>query len=222
MAQRLFDIFISLSALIILLPLLVPTAFILVLTGEGRIFYVQQRVGKGGEHFGVLKFATMLKDSTMMGAGTITVKNDPRVLPFGKFLRKTKINELPQLINILKGEMSLIGPRPLTDAVYGVYDADTKEKIFDMAPGLSGIGSIVFRNEEALLGSVEDSNKLYYEKIAPYKARLECWYKENLSIKLYFCLILITMYVVVAPKSRVIWRLFPELPKPPNELEALA
>jgi len=106
--QRFFDIFFSSLALLILLPLLIPIAIILKFTGEGEVFYIQQRMGKGGSMFGLLKFATMLKDSPNIGTGTITVKNDPRVLPIGSFLRKTKINELPQLINILRGDMSII------------------------------------------------------------------------------------------------------------------
>src|SRR5690606_9896072 len=100
--QRMLDILFSGLALLVLSPLLLPIAIILRLTGEGEIFYVQQRVGRGGELFGLYKFATMLKNSPSMGTGTVTVKGDPRVLPIGRFLRKTKLNELPQLLNILK------------------------------------------------------------------------------------------------------------------------
>ena len=98
--KRFFDVFLSGMAILFFSPLLVPVIIILKLTGEHYIFYTQERMGKGGNHFGLLKFATMLKDSPNMGSGDITEKNDPRVLPFGRFLRKTKINELPQLINI--------------------------------------------------------------------------------------------------------------------------
>ena len=110
--QRLFDIIFSGIALVLLSPLLLPLMFILRVTGEGEIFFPQSRVGRGGKHFKLYKFATMLKDSPNMGTGTVTVKNDPRILPIGGFLRKTKVNELPQLINIFNGDMSVIGPRP--------------------------------------------------------------------------------------------------------------
>ena len=118
---RFFDIFFSGLALIVLSPLLVPVVIILKFTGEGEVFYLQDRVGKDGKIFKLMKFATMLKDSPNMGTGTVTVKDDPRVLPFGKFLRKTKINELPQLLNILKGDISIIGWRPQTKKYYYLF-----------------------------------------------------------------------------------------------------
>src|SRR5690606_21086740 len=112
--QRFFDIVLASAALLVLAPLLLPITLILRFTGEGEVFYVQQRVGKNREFFGLYKFATMLKNSPNMSTGTVTVKDDPRVLPVGRFLRKTKLNELPQLFNVLKGDMSIIGPRPQT------------------------------------------------------------------------------------------------------------
>ena len=112
---RIFDILISLSALFILSPVLIPIMFLLRFTGEGDIFYLQTRIGLNKKRFEVIKFATMLKDSPNMGTGPITTRNDPRVLPVGRVLRKTKINELPQLINIIMGTMSIVGPRPLME-----------------------------------------------------------------------------------------------------------
>ena len=112
MIKRIFDIILSVLAILILSPLLFPVMAILKLTGEGHIFYQQQRVGKNGELFNLYKFATMFKDSPNMTGGNITAKDDPRILPFGKFLRKHKINELPQIINVLLGDMSIIGRRP--------------------------------------------------------------------------------------------------------------
>ena len=160
--QRFFDIIFSSAALIVLSPLLVPIVIILKFTGEGEIFYVQQRVGKDGKMFGLLKFATMLKDSPNMGTGTITVKGDPRVLPFGRFLRKTKINELPQLINILKGDMSIIGPRPQDLRCFVVFPEKDQENIKKVRPGLSGIGSIIFRDEEGIMAREEIKDKVYF------------------------------------------------------------
>ena len=112
--ERFFDIFFSGLALLVLSPLFIILILILRFSGEGEIFFLQERIGKDNKPFMLFKFATMLKNSPHIGTGTITVKNDPRVLPIGKFLRKSKINELPQLINIFKGDMSSIGPRPLT------------------------------------------------------------------------------------------------------------
>jgi lipopolysaccharide/colanic/teichoic acid biosynthesis glycosyltransferase len=166
---RFFDIFIAGLALLLLAPLLIPIVVVLRLTGEGEVFYVQQRVGKDGRRFGLLKFATMLKNSANMATGTVTVKNDPRILPLGHFFRKTKINELPQLINILLGDMSVIGPRPQAERCFAAFPLDVQHEIVKVRPGLSGIGSIVFRDEEELLHNAQDDVAFYDRVIAPYK-----------------------------------------------------
>ena len=148
---RILDIIFSLLALLFLCPVLLPIALVLRLTGEGEIFFVQERVGSNERPFGLIKFATMLKDSPQTGTGSITVRNDPRVLPVGRILRKTKINELPQLLNVLAGDMSVIGPRPLTKNHFNHYPPNLRKLIGSVRPGLSGVGSIVFRDEERLL-----------------------------------------------------------------------
>ena len=220
--QRLFDIIFSGIALLILAPLLVPIMILLRLTGEGEIFYVQQRVGANGRMFGLLKFATMLKNSPNIGTGTVTVKNDPRVLPMGGFLRKTKINELPQLINILVGDMSIVGPRPQDKRCFDVFPKDVQSEIVKVKPGLSGIGSIFFRDEEDLLHEVANPTRFYDEVIAPYKGALEKWYVNNATLTNYFLVIFVTAWVVIFPKSRIAWSVFKGLPVPPPELRALA
>ena len=154
--QRFFDVFFSGLAIVVLAPLMLPIMLILRLTGEGEIFYRQARVGQDGRHFGLLKFATMLKESPNIGPGEITLKDDPRVLPFGKFLRKTKLNELPQLINIFRGDMSVIGPRPQTRRCFDAFPPEAQREIVQVRPGLSGVGSIVFRGEEELYADVYD------------------------------------------------------------------
>ena len=159
--QRLFDIFLSFVALLILSPLLIVISLILKLSGEHEIFYRQARIGKNGKLFHVLKFATMLKNSPNIGAGEITLKNDPRVLPFGKFLRKSKINEFPQLWNILVGEMSIVGPRPMVPDTFAKYDNTAKSFLNTLRPGLTGIGSIIFRDEERLLENSNDARDFY-------------------------------------------------------------
>ena len=218
--QRFFDILFSGLALLVLSPLLIPVVIILKLTGEHEVFYVQQRVGKDGKMFGLLKFATMLKDSPNMGTGTVTVKDDPRILPFGKFLRKTKINELPQLINILKGDMSIIGPRPQTPRCFAAFDKESQNSIVKVKPGLSGIGSVVFRSEEEILDEATgDRLKYYDEVIAPYKGKLEEWFVEHRNLYTYFMLIFLTIWVVLFPKSKLHFKVFKDLPKPPKELE---
>lgn len=216
--QRFFDIIFSGMALLVLAPLLIPISLILRFTGEGEIFYVQQRVGKGGRHFGLLKFATMLKNSPNMTTGTVTVKDDPRILPLGHFLRKTKINELPQLINILKGDMSIVGPRPQAQRCFLAFPQDVQEEIIKVHPGLSGVGSIIFRDEENLLHSADNQVDFYDSVIAPYKGALEKWFIQNQNIWNYILIIFITAWVVVFPKSRLIWKTFDDLPAPPPEI----
>jgi len=217
---RFFDIFFSGLALLALSPLLIPVMIILKLTGEHEIFYLQERVGKGGKPFKLIKFATMLKDSPNIGTGTVTVKDDPRILPFGKVLRKTKINELPQLINILKGDMSIIGPRPQTNRCFLAFPKKSQEAIIQVKPGLSGIGSVVFRDEENMLDDPTiDRLKFYDEVIAPYKGELEVWFIKYRNLYTYFMLILLTAWAVIKPDTKLHFRVFKDLPKIPKELE---
>lgn len=216
--QRFLDIVFSGLALLLFSPLLLPIALILRLTGEGEVFYVQQRIGRGGSTFGLYKFATMLKSSPDIGTGTVTVKGDIRVLPVGRFLRRTKINELPQLLNILKGDMSIIGPRPQTQRCFNAFPARSQSEIIKVRPGLSGIGSIVFRNEEELMHASREPERFYDDVIMPYKGQLEEWYVANQGLRTYLACILVTAWVVLFPGSHVPWRVFPALPAPPAEL----
>ncbi len=216
---RFFDILFSGAALLLFSPLLVPIVIILKLTGEGEIFFLQNRIGKGGVQFKLYKFATMLKDSPNIGTGTVTMKDDPRVLPVGTFLRKTKINELPQLLNIFFGDMSVIGPRPLTIQNFGAYSQDTQRIIKQVRPGLSGVGSIIFRGEEEIMHNARASLDFYSNTIAPYKGDLEEWYVSNKSLYIYFMAIFVTVWSVLIPKTKIAWRVFKNIPKPPGELK---
>ena len=216
--QRFLDILLSGLALLVLSPLLLPVMLILRLTGEGEVFFIQQRVGRGGRPFGLYKFATMLKDSPNIGTGTVTVKGDPRVLPLGRFLRKTKLNELPQLLNILKGDMSIIGPRPQTQRCFDAFPPESQAQIIRVRPGLSGIGSIVFRDEEELMHASQEPERFYDEVIMPYKGRLEEWYVAHQGPRTYLAAIFVTAWVVLFPNSQLVWRLFRGLPAPPAEL----
>ena len=213
--KRLLDVIVSLIALTLLLPLFILIVIILRFTAEGEIFYLQERIGLNNSRFKIWKFATMLKNSMNMGTGSITLQNDFRVTPTGKFLRKSKINELPQIINILKGDISLVGPRPLVTKTFAAYSEDIQSKIYKVKPGLTGIGFIVFRDEETLISTVknEDPHDFYKRVIAPYKGALEMWYQEHRSFILDLQLIFLTAWVIIFNKSRLYENWFKELPK---------
>jgi lipopolysaccharide/colanic/teichoic acid biosynthesis glycosyltransferase len=216
---RLFDIIFSGIAIVILLPFMLPIMVLLKLTGEHYIFYGQTRVGKDGKDFKLLKFATMLKNSPNMEGGLNTLKDDPRMLPMGKFLRKTKINELPQLVNILIGQMSIIGYRPIVRSRWEYYSEENKKILCGAKPGLSGLGSIAFRNEEEIMQAVEDKENFYKNVIAPYKSDLEVYYTKHRSIVLYFKLIFMTVLAVLRPNDRSWKYKLKDLPPIPEELE---
>ena len=219
---RLLDVLLSGTALVLLLPIFMPIALLLRATGEGEVFYRQERVGLNARNFQLIKFATMLKDSPSIGTGNITIRNDPRVLPVGHLLRLTKVNELPQLLNILLGDMSIIGPRPLTRDNFNMYGTDAQARIATVKPGLSGIGSIIFRDEERLLSGRENPTEFYREAIAPYKADLESWFVRNRNIRVYFLCIVLTIWVVIRPNSNLIKKFFPNLPPASDRLRQAA
>ena len=213
--KRLLDVFVSLFSLIILLPVFIPIIIILKFSDEGEVFYFQERYGIHNSRFQIWKFATMLKNSMNMGSGSITLKNDPRVTKIGSFLRKTKINELPQIINILKGDISLVGPRPLVTKTFTAYSEEIQSKIYNVKPGLTGIGSIVFRDEESIISAVtnEDVHEFYKRVIAPFKGELEMWYQSNNSFFLDLQLIFMTAWVILFNDSKLYEKWFKDLPK---------
>lgn len=217
--QRILDIVFAVTALILLSPIFLVTIIILRLKGDGEIFFSQPRIGRYGKQINILKFATMLKNSPNIGAGTITLKDDPRILPFGNFLRKTKINELPQLLNIVIGEMSFIGPRPQTKRCFDAFPETSQKMITLVRPGLSGVGSIYFRNEENILDDARNAQIIYNNVIMPFKGELEEWYVNNQSIQLYFKLILFTVVTVLGGLSSTEKLKLKNVPKIPSELE---
>lgn len=217
--QRFFDIVFSSLALIVLSPLLVPIVAVLRFTGEGEVFFLQDRVGKDGKLFKLYKFATMLKNSPNIGTGTVTMRGDQRILPVGKFLRKTKINELPQLLNIFLGDMSVVGPRPQAQRCFNAFPIDMQAIIVKVKPGLSGIGPIVFRGEEDILVGHAGSIDFYDNVIAPYKGQVEAWYVDHQNLLTYFVVIAVTVWVIIFSKSELVWRVFHGLPIPPDELK---
>lgn len=218
---RLVDFVTTTIALALLLPLFLVVMFILRVTGEHEVFYLQERIGRGGRPFRVFKFATMLEQSPNLSGGYLTQKDDPRVLPFGRFLRKWKINELPQLLNVWLGQMSLVGPRPQAAVHYNLYNARQKTAIDSLKPGLTGLGSLIFRDEEGLLErSGLEFDYVHDELITPYKGDLEVWYAGNQSIGLYFKILFLTAISILAPGGSYL-KVFSELPQPPDELRAL-
>jgi len=216
---RLFDIFFSLLAIIVLFPFMLPIMIILKLTGEHDIFYKQERIGQYGKNFNLLKFATMLRNSPNLPGGLFTYENDPRVLPLGKFLRKTKINELPQLINILIGQMSVVGYRPLVKEGYDKYPDEIKQFLYNFKPGLSGIGSVALRNEEEILQKVNEKERFYKDIIIPYKGELEKWYVNNIGLIIYFKVIFVTAVVMLCPLSDILEKAFKDIPLMPKEID---
>lgn len=217
LTKRLFDILSSLIALIILSPILLPIIILLRLTSEGEVFYFQERIGMHNKPFKIFKFATMLKNSSKMKGGYITVKNDPRLTFMGGFLRKSKINELPQLLNILLGHMSVVGPRPVMHVSFESYPEEIQKVIYNVKPGLTGIGSIIFRDEEDIITKVKSDGgdiwNFYKNTIYPFKGELEIWYQKNKSFLLDIKLIFITAWVIFFPNSKIYDKLFVDLPK---------
>ena len=212
--KRFFDIVFSLVAIIILLPVFIPVILLLLLTGEHEVFYKQDRVGYKNRIFKILKFATMLKNSPNMGDGDITKRGDPRITKVGKLLRQSKLNELPQVLNIFLGDMSFVGPRPLMKVGFERYSDEMKSKVYNAQPGLTGIGSIVFRDEELIITQSNlPPHECYRDIILPYKGALEVWYKQHQNFFTDFMILFLTAWYIVFPKSNMVYKVFPSLPK---------
>jgi len=161
----------------------------------------------------------MLKASPSLGTGSLTIRNDPRVLPMGKFLRKTKINEVPQIINVLIGNMTIVGPRPQMEVDFYKFPEHVQSIIYNAKPGITGIGSIVFRDEEKLISDAKGDVHEYYKlHIAPYKGELEIWYLKHLSFYTDTLLIFLTAWAILFPKSNLVYQVFKDLPERPKEL----
>jgi len=217
LVKRFFDFIFSLLGFIVISPLFIPIMIANKLTGEGEIFYKQTRVGHKTDRFGILKFATMLKNSPSLKGGTITMRDDPRITPMGKYLRITKLNELPQLLNVIKGDMSFVGPRPLMPKSFSRYTKDVQSKVYDSVPGITGIGSIVFRDEEKMVTEAHekgiDPENFYDDVIFPYKGQLELWYRENKSFWTDLKILFATAWVIVRPESDLVYTWFKNLPQ---------
>lgn len=222
MIKRSFDFIISLVGLLCLSPLFLVIIVILKFTDEGEVFYLQERMGLNNKPFFIYKFATMLKDSPNMGNKTLTVRNDPRITKAGKLLRITKINELPQIINVLKGDMALVGPRPLLTRSFQNYTPEVQRLIYKNRPGITGLGSLIFRDEERLVTGYKELGKdpvqYYRSYIYPYKGALEQWYYNNCSLVVDFKILFLTFWSLVNSNSELVFKSFKDLPPKPDSL----
>ena len=220
--KRILDIFLSSLGLLFIFPISILIVIVLKLSGEGEVFYLQERMGYNNKPFYIYKFATMLKNSHNIGNKTVTVRNDPRITKFGRILRITKINELPQILNVLKGDMSLVGPRPLLISSFYKYTADVQEVIYRNKPGITGIGSLIFRDEELLVTTYKTLGKppldYYRLYIYPYKGSLEQWYYYNRCLSVDFKILFLTFWSLVNRNSQGIYKTLKNLPKKPDSL----
>jgi lipopolysaccharide/colanic/teichoic acid biosynthesis glycosyltransferase len=222
MLKRLFDILVSGLFLLVLSPILLVVIVILKLTGEREAFYFQDRVGYQGKTIKVTKFVTMVKNAPNIGTGDITVANDPRVLPVGKFLRKTKLNEVPQFWDVFVGKLSLVGWRPLMPVGFADYPTTVQQEIVKVKPGLTGIGSLFFRDEEAIVTRAaqkgRDLRDCYRNDIMPFKGALEVWYTRNSNLLTDIKIMLCTAIAVLRPNwtGYRVW--FQGLPAPTSQI----
>jgi len=210
--KRFFDLLLAVVAFILLSPILIPAMIILKFTGEHEVFYFQKRIGYKNRPFNIWKFATMLKNSPNIGTGEITLRNDPRVTKFGKLLRITKINELPQIINVIRGDMSIVGPRPLMEVSFKLYNPEVQRIIYNSKPGITGIASLMFRDEEKILSDAADP-KAMYAAIYPYKGALEMWYQQHASTYTDMMIIFLTGWSIIFPQNKLVSKIFKDLPQ---------
>lgn len=190
-----FDKLVSLLGIIILLPLLIIISILIKLDSKGPIIFKQVRVGKNEKIFEIYKFRTMVTDAERLGK-QITVGHDPRITRVGYFLRKFKLDELPQLLNVLKGDMSFVGPRPEVPRYTQLYNEEQK-KVLTVRPGITDYASIKYRNENEILAKSEDPEKTYIEVIMPDKLKLNLKYIEEQSLWLDIKIIFMTLYKII-------------------------
>jgi len=201
MVKRVFDIVMALAGLVLLSPLLFVTAILIKLDSAGPIFFRQERMGKGFQPFFIFKFRTMVEGASYKG-GSITFGGDPRITRVGQLLRKTKVDELPQLINVLKGDMSLVGPRPEVCQFVELFRRDYEE-ILRIRPGITDLASLKYRDEAHVLGKAENAEEEYIQHILPDKIRLAKEYLQRSSFFFDLRLIFKTLFSLFAQTSEL-------------------
>ncbi len=194
MIKRLFDIFLSSIGLLLLLPLFIIVGILIKLDSYGPIFFRQKRMGKNFRPFYIFKFRTMKEEAEKRGL-QITAGGDKRLTKIGRILRKTKLDELPQLVNVLKGEMSFVGPRPEVEKYVKFYKK-SYENILNVRPGITDISSIIFRDEESVLKDKDDPEKFYIETLLPQKIKLAQEYIKKASFLYDLKLVFKTFYKI--------------------------
>jgi len=194
--KRLFDLLIALTALLLLSPLLLLLALWVKIDSPGPAFFFQQRVGRFGKPFDIVKFRTMISNASTQGAA-ITIGEDKRITRSGAFIRKYKLDELPQLLNVVKGEMSLVGPRPEVPQYVKLWPTDIRDKVLSVPPGITDFAAIEFRNESALLAKSPDPIKTYIEEITPIKLGYYKQYVQDRSLLMDFRIICLTLKAVI-------------------------
>ena len=192
---RLFDIFFSALGLIILFPFFIVFYLLIRIESKGGAFYIQERIGKNGKPFGLYKFRSMRIGSDAEGLLTVG-ERDNRITRIGYVLRKTKIDELPQLLNVLKGDMSLVGPRPEVRKYTDMY-TEEQRKVLCVRPGITDYASIEYVNENELLSKADDPERMYIEKVMPDKIKLNMNYLEHYTVGEYFKIIFLTFKSLV-------------------------
>ncbi len=195
LSKRLFDLFFVIPGLIVLAPFLLVIALVIKLKDGGNVLFKQVRVGKNGKHFDVLKFRTMVLNAEKLG-NKVTTGDDPRITPIGRVLRKYKLDELPQLINVLKGEMSLVGPRPEVPEYVEFYPEETRNIVLSVPPGMTDKASIEFVNENDLLSGSKDPVSDYKNKVLPIKLKYYVEYVKERSLWLDFNLVIKTVIAI--------------------------
>ena len=208
------DCLIALILLFLLSPILIFTCMVVFCVGEGDVFFRQERCGQAGRTFVVLKFATMRRDSASTGSGLFTERNDPRILPLGRSLRASKINELPQLINVLRGDMSMVGWRPLVRSTFERAFALAEQGTYDVKPGITSIASVIGRNEEEEISDIEDKSAHYFDALLPRKVLLDQWWAENISPWNYLVILSLTVYRVLLPSAAIPYKFLDGLEAP--------
>lgn len=192
---RMFDIFFSALGLIILFPFFIVFYLLIRIESKGGAFYIQERIGKNGKPFGLYKFRSMRIGSDAEGLLTVG-ERDNRITRIGYVLRKTKIDELPQLLNVLKGDMSLVGPRPEVRKYTDMY-TEEQRKVLCVRPGITDYASIEYVNENELLSKADDPERMYIEKVMPDKIKLNMKYLEHYTVGEYFKIIFLTFKSLV-------------------------
>jgi len=180
MLKRIFDIILSLAALVIFSPLFLIVALIIKLTSPGPVFYKGKRVGKGGRIFLMHKFRSMVADADKIGTD-LTKYEDPRITKIGRLLRRTKLDELPNLIDVLAGNMSLVGPRPETPSYTRYYD-ERQKKVLDIRPGITGLAQLENRDEDLKLKDKANPDEYYIQELMPKKLEIDLYYMENSNL----------------------------------------